>query len=95
MDACATCDDTPLPHHVSTSEELEMMFEAFGNFLEVLTVAPVIVTVSRSTVDDYTPEEDVDEIQKRVLEMVSKKFGCDEPSLEYLLDENEEKVDPE
>lgn len=95
MDACATCDDTPLPHHVSSNEELEVMFEAFGNFLDVLAEPPVIVTVSRSTVDDYTPEEDVEEIQKRALELVSKKFVCDEPTLEYLLDESEEKVESE
>lgn len=78
-DSFWTCDDTPLPHHVSTMEELETMFEAFGTFLEALPKPPVIVTISRSSVDDYTPEEDVEFIQTKVVELVKKKFECDEP----------------
>ncbi|XP_044271921.1 UPF0489 protein C5orf22 homolog isoform X2 [Tribolium madens] len=88
-DAGCTCDDTELPHHVSSCEELGVMFERFRGVLEGLKTPPVIVTVSRSTEDDYTPSEDVELIQKSVLRIVREKFNCDEPILDYS-DENTE-----
>lgn len=87
MDACATCDDTPLPHHVSTTEELDIMFLAFSNFLDSIPKPPTIITISRSTVDDYTPEEDVETIQKKVLDLLKEKFTCAEPLLDYSAEE--------
>lgn len=83
-DAGCTCDDTDLPNHVSTKEEIDEMLECFENFLEVLVQAPVIITISRSTEDDYTPGEDVDYIQTKVLELLHRKFVCDAPVLDYL-----------
>lgn len=83
-DAGCTCDDTELPHHVSSKEELSIMFDCFKNFLEVLPHPPVIITISRSTEDDYTPEEDVANIQENVLEVLKHKFNCDDPILRYL-----------
>ncbi|KAF5276548.1 hypothetical protein FQR65_LT03978 [Abscondita terminalis] len=83
-DAGCTCDNTELPHHVSTEEELNVMFDAFKRFLDNLTYPPTVITISRSTEDDYTPCENVEEIQEKVLEIVSEKFCCDEPVLSYL-----------
>ena len=82
-DAGCTCDDTELPHHVSSEEELTVMFERFRGFVEGLKVEPVIVTVSRSTEDDYTPSEDVEKIQEFVLECLRKRFECGEIVLDY------------
>ncbi|XP_008192917.1 UPF0489 protein C5orf22 homolog isoform X2 [Tribolium castaneum] len=82
-DAGCTCDDTELPHHVASSEELGVMFERFRGVLEGLATPPVVVTVSRSTEDDYTPSEDVEVIQESVLRIVREKFNCDEPVLDY------------
>ncbi|XP_065156122.1 UPF0489 protein C5orf22 homolog isoform X7 [Atheta coriaria] len=91
-DAGCTKDDTELPHHVSTTEELEIMFTAFDSFLKKLVlhhgdnlkIAPTIITISRSTVDDYTPGEDVESIQQRILEILKNNFGnCAEPTLDY------------
>ncbi|XP_060529652.1 UPF0489 protein C5orf22 homolog [Cylas formicarius] len=82
-DSGCTCDDSELPHHVSSETELEIMFRAFRNFLEALPTAPVIVTISRSTEDDYTPSEDVALIQNTVVGILKEKFTCDEPNLNY------------
>ncbi|KAG5896460.1 hypothetical protein JTB14_002601 [Gonioctena quinquepunctata] len=83
-DSGCTCDDSELPHHVSSSEELKTMFDCFKRFLEVMPKCPVIVTVSRSTEDDYTPFENVELIQNTVVEFLEKIFDCDLPVLDYL-----------
>ncbi|XP_050509335.1 UPF0489 protein C5orf22 homolog [Diabrotica virgifera virgifera] len=83
-DAGCTCDDSGLPDHISSMEELEVMFDCFKNFLEILPKPPVIVTISRSTEDDYTPFENVELIQNKVTELLKLRFSCDEPVLQYL-----------
>lgn len=83
-DGGCTCDDGELPHHVSNEEELDTMFNSFKIFLNLLPHPPTIITISRSTVDDYTPEEDVDMIQEYVLKCLNETFSCDEPILYYL-----------
>nr|XP_023019806.1 UPF0489 protein C5orf22 homolog isoform X2 [Leptinotarsa decemlineata] len=83
-DAGCTCDDSELPHHVSTGEELNIMFKSFKSFLEMMPKCPVIVTISRSTDDDYTPFENVELIQETVVKLLKETFNCDEPLLDYL-----------
>ncbi|KAI4461835.1 misexpression suppressor of ras 6 [Holotrichia oblita] len=83
-DAGCTHDETELPHHVSSVEELEMMFDSFKNYLEILPLPPVLITISRSTEDDYTPQEDVDMIQEHVIKILQDKFNCDVPVLDYV-----------
>lgn len=85
-DAGCTCDDSELPHHVSSEEELEVLFDSFETFVELMKKNPVIVTVSRSTEDDYTPFEQVEKIQDRVISILKNRFDCDEPLLQYLDD---------
>lgn len=82
-DAGCTCDDSELPFHISTQEELEIMFGRFERFLELLRIPPLIITISRSTEDDYTPGEDVEKIQAFVLDTLKEKFHCAEPILDY------------
>ncbi|KAB0794575.1 hypothetical protein PPYR_11414 [Photinus pyralis] len=91
-DAGCTCDNTELPDHVSTDEELAIMFESFRNFLDTLATPPTIITVSRSTEDDYTPSENVEDIQAKVLEILAEKFECAEPILSYINDSDEEVI---
>lgn len=83
-DAGCTCDDTELPHHISTKEELEMMFISFKTMLDLLPYAPTVITISRSTEDDYTPQKDVEFIQETVLKILNCRFSCDDPQLTYL-----------
>ncbi|XP_050310820.1 UPF0489 protein C5orf22 homolog isoform X2 [Anthonomus grandis grandis] len=83
FDAGCTCDDSDLPHHVTSEEGLKIMFDSFKTFLELLPCAPVIITISRSTEDDYTPGEDVELIQKKVIAILGEKFNCADPVLSY------------
>nr|XP_022912530.1 UPF0489 protein C5orf22 homolog isoform X1 [Onthophagus taurus] len=85
-DAGCTCDDTDLPHHVSDKDDLETMIGAFEKFLNLLSFPPTLITMSRSSIDDYTPEEDVEFIQERILKILNEKFQCDQPVLKYLED---------
>lgn len=83
-DSGCTCDDSELPHHVSSAEELELMFNSFKNFIDLMPNPPTVITISRSTEDDYTPEEDVATIQEFVTKCLREKFICDDPILAYL-----------
>lgn len=91
-DAGCTCDDTELPCHISNDEELEVMFERFRKFLNNLRDTPVIITISRSTEDDYTPSEDVEKIQEFVLKCLKERFECAEPVLDYVNEEDRDDV---
>lgn len=88
-DAGCTCDNSELPQHVSTKAELEVMFESFKHFLEALPSVPTIITISRSTDDDYTPASDVDIIQETVLKLLSARFTCDAPIMAYLTNDSD------
>lgn len=91
-DAGCTCDDTELPNHISTKEEIDLLLNCFNRFLELLPEDPTIITISRSTEDDYTPGEDVDYIQQKVLGIIIEKYECSEPILHYLDNKEEEMV---
>jgi len=69
-----TLDDTPLPHHVSTKEQLEAMLGGFCSLMEGLP-RPNIVTVARSSEDDYCPTHQVDHCQAAVLSCLDKLYG--------------------
>ncbi|KAL7298769.1 hypothetical protein TKK_0008514 [Trichogramma kaykai] len=71
-----TIDDTELPHHVTSRPDLERFIEgAFRAFLLALPALPTIVTVARSSIDEYCPEEDVDLIQDGVLRELESRIG--------------------
>ncbi|KAJ8970098.1 hypothetical protein NQ314_001388 [Rhamnusium bicolor] len=91
-DAGCTCDDSELPHHVSTMEELDIMFASFKDFLEILNRCPVVITMSRSTEDDYTPFENVEYIQDKVIQLLKERFNCKEPVLDYLDKNSEDEI---
>lgn len=70
-----TCDATELPHHVSTGNELYEIFEWLERFLKTLEIAPVVITISRSSSDDYCPQEQVEYIQQSVLSVLRRVYG--------------------
>lgn len=84
-DAGCTCDVTDLPHHESTREEIQTMVTRLESFLVRLPAPPTVVTVSRSSEDDYTPAEQVEFIQELVLAALKKclRTELDEPIMYY------------
>ncbi|XP_053675307.1 UPF0489 protein C5orf22 homolog [Anopheles nili] len=84
-DAGCTCDVTDLPHHESSREEIVTMVQQLEHFLEKLPCAPVVITISRSSEDDYTPAEQVEMIQEMVLAALTKclRVELDTPILYY------------
>ncbi|KAI7809579.1 UPF0489 protein C5orf22 homolog [Triplophysa rosa] len=77
-----TCDYSELPHHISSEEEIQQMITAVQLFLEALP-KPTIVTISRSSLDEYCPAEQVDSIQNGVLNVLQSLFGCLDIHREY------------
>ncbi|CAO1349286.1 unnamed protein product [Diamesa tonsa] len=75
-DAGCTTDDleVELPHHESTTEEFTDMIKKFEKFLKSLKKPPTVITIARSSLDDYTPVDQVDIIQNLVLEALRNAF---------------------
>ncbi|XP_038070135.1 UPF0489 protein C5orf22 homolog [Patiria miniata] len=78
-----TCDNSgELPHHVSSEEEIHSLVAAMETLLSRLP-RPVMVTVARSSHDDYCPPEQVDQIQQKVLRMLQNVYGKVAVHLDY------------
>lgn len=69
-----TCDNGGLPHHLSSNQELENYFKNFENIISQINKEPTIITISRSSEDNYCPGVVVDEIQEKVLEILENVF---------------------
>ncbi|KAM6222621.1 UPF0489 protein C5orf22 homolog [Rhynchocyon petersi] len=80
-----TCDYSELPHHVSTEQEIESLIQAMCQLLKNLP-KPTLVTIARSSLDDYCPSEQVDIIQEKVLGVLSSLYGRLDVHLEYSAD---------
>lgn len=87
-DAGCTCDDNQhkLPHHETNEDDLKVLFKKFEKFMKQLTKRPAIILMARSSLDDYTPENQVETIQNSVLEILRNIYGedlADQPALWY------------
>ncbi|NXF91001.1 CE022 protein, partial [Eubucco bourcierii] len=78
-----TCDYMELPHHVSSEEEMEGLIQSIKVLLKDLP-KPALVTVARSSLDDYCPSEQVDIIQEKVLSLLGSVYGSLDVQLDYL-----------
>lgn len=89
-DAGCTFDSAELPHHESTQDEIDCLIDAFKQFLKQLKRPPTVITISRSSEDDYCPSHQVDGIQSAALNALAEVFGerlTDKPILHYQNDE--------
>ncbi|NXM66140.1 CE022 protein, partial [Serilophus lunatus] len=77
-----TCDYVELPHHVSTEDEIESLMQSIKVLLKDMP-KPTLVTVARSSLDDYCPSEQVDIIQEKVLSILSSVYGSLDVHLDY------------
>lgn len=76
--AGCTIDDTVLPEHVTEPNDLDRLINGtFRLFLAALPTSPTIVTIARSSEDDYTPLENVDQIQVDVLDQLRERLGSE------------------
>lgn len=71
-------DSSDLPHHVSSDTELEFFFEKFENFLtfyfKEFDLKPGLITIARSSLDDYCPIIQVNSIQDKILGIIEIFF---------------------
>ncbi|NWZ25237.1 CE022 protein, partial [Asarcornis scutulata] len=77
-----TCDYMELPHHVSTEEEIEGLIQSTKVLLKNMP-KPTLVTIARSSLDDYCPSEQVDIIQEKVLNLLGLVYGTLDVRLDY------------
>ncbi|KAH0948884.1 hypothetical protein HN011_005450, partial [Eciton burchellii] len=76
--AGCTIDDTVLPEHLTEPGDLDRLInETFRLFLAALPSPPTIVTIARSSEDNYTPLENVDQIQIYVLDQLHERLGSE------------------
>uniref|UniRef100_H2YZS5 Uncharacterized protein n=1 Tax=Ciona savignyi TaxID=51511 RepID=H2YZS5_CIOSA len=68
-------DEPPLPHHVSTNNEIMNNLNLVEKILRCNLWNPVLVTVARSTIDDYCPNNQVDFIQSEVELLLKSLYG--------------------
>lgn len=74
-DAGCTIDDEvhQLPHHVSSKEEIDSLMNAFSSLVTCLP-QPTLVTMARSSLDDYCPPHQVDGIQETLCSFLHRNF---------------------
>eukprot|EP00062_Callorhinchus_milii_P010673 gi/632955828/ref/XP_007893657.1/ PREDICTED: UPF0489 protein C5orf22 homolog isoform X2 [Callorhinchus milii] len=77
-----TCDYSELPHHVSTEEEINSLMLSIQQLLKDLP-RPILVTVARSSLDDYCPSDQVNSIQEKMLNVLHSHYGSLDIHLEY------------
>lgn len=77
-DAGCTWDESDIPEHVTSREDVSKLIKtSFVGLMDALPKPPTVITISRSSEDDYCPPEDVDWIQEEILNTLKDKFPID------------------
>jgi hypothetical protein len=71
-----------VPHHVSTEDEVDELVEQMVSLLGRLP-KPAVVTVARSTVDEYCPPSQIEMIQEKVLGALREVYGGETLDVTY------------
>lgn len=77
-----TCDDTELPHHISSNTQISLLVDCVQDIISHFK-KPTVITAARSSIDDYCPPDQVDFIQEKVLEMLQEIYLQIEVTLDY------------
>jgi len=73
-EAGQTFDDSELPHHVSSTAEIQTLLRLTEGLLDWIQKTPTVITVSRSSMDDYCPPSQVEEIQEGLVGLLHTKY---------------------
>ncbi|XP_043188218.1 UPF0489 protein C5orf22 homolog [Amphibalanus amphitrite] len=85
-DAACTFDTCGLPHHVSTDQQVESSVEQVSEFLSALP-EPGCVTIARSSLDDFCPPDQVEDIQQSMLDRLTSLYPRLRVNVKYEVDE--------
>lgn len=78
-----TCDEEDdLPHHVSSEEEITALINRVKEVLSGIP-PPVMVTIARSSEDDYCPKRQVGQIQELVVNMLRDLYTDIELKIDF------------
>ena len=73
-----TFDTTELPHHRSTDEQLKTFMYDFNHMIAYACsqedFPPCLVTIARSSLDEYCPRDQVDSIQYKVIQVLEENY---------------------
>ncbi|XP_064599327.1 UPF0489 protein C5orf22 homolog isoform X2 [Liolophura sinensis] len=86
-EAGCTCDDTELPHHKSSDEEIQHLVACVEHLLGYLPL-PQMITVARSSQDDYCPPDQVDFIEELLLETLHNVYDNLSVTKDYISVDN-------
>ncbi len=80
-------DEIGLPHHKTSVEDLKRMFDSIEEFLKIfftdISLLPGLITIARSSLDDYCPTDQVDFIQNEVIMKLKLVFDISINSIVY------------
>jgi hypothetical protein len=63
-----------LPEHLSTQDDVDGLIESLKRALRGVTAPPSLVTIARSSYDKYTPVDQVDAIQDKVISALTSVY---------------------
>ena len=80
-------DEVGLPHHKSNLDELKPMFDSieefFKRFFIDMNLLPGLITIARSSLDEYCPSDQVDYIQNEMITKLKLVFDISINSIVY------------